>query len=53
MILERKGKGEERGRLRDRQTDRHTDIDVREKHRSVASRMYPNWELNILPRYVL
>ena len=44
LILER-----EAGRQTDRHTHTHTDINVREKHWSVASRKYPKWGLNPLP----
>ena len=44
MILKkRKGEGEG-GEERERERERN--IDVREKHQSVASRTHPNWGLN-------
>ena len=47
LILEREEGGE-----RERQTDRQTDIDVRENHQSVSSCMHPDQGLNLQPRYV-
>ena len=40
----------ERERERKRKGER--EIDVREKHQSIASYMYPDWGLNLQPRYV-
>ena len=39
-------------RERDRQTDRQTDMDVREKHLLVTSHTCPNWGLNLQPSHV-
>ena len=41
---EEEGRG--RGRGRERERERQRNIDVREKHQSVASRTHPNWGLN-------
>ena len=49
LILERKRKRREGG---GREKRRQTDVDVREKHWSVASLICLDWELNPQPRYV-
>ena len=40
----------EEGNGKERESKRNTD--VREKHRSVSPCTYPNWGLNLQPRYV-
>ena len=42
----------DRERKRERERQRERNIEVREKHRSVASHMYPNGELKPQRRYV-
>ena len=42
----------EKGEARDRGREGEREIDMREKHRAVASCMCPDWGLNSQPRYV-
>ena len=41
------GRDRDRERDTERERERKRDINMREKHQSVASCMYPNWKLNL------